>query len=80
MRQLTATKKENISRGELVQIGGGFRIPDILETSDAALREIGTTNRTNLEVMLKPSVRIPAYCRCIAVIFHGRLCRLARPP
>jgi L-seryl-tRNA(Ser) seleniumtransferase len=43
---LASGREVLVSRGELVEIGGGFRVPDVLAQSGAVLREVGTTNRT----------------------------------
>ncbi|WDZ83186.1 L-seryl-tRNA(Sec) selenium transferase [Micromonospora cathayae] len=45
---LAAGREIVVSRGELVEIGDGFRLPELLESAGARLREVGTTNRTSV--------------------------------
>ncbi len=46
---LAAGRDIVVSRGELIEIGDGFRLPDLLQSTGARIREVGTTNRTSLE-------------------------------
>ena len=49
LKTLASTKEVIVSRGELVEIGGSFRIPAVIEESGCILKEVGTTNKTHLK-------------------------------
>lgn len=49
LSSMAENKEVIVSRGELVEVGGKFRIPDVMKSSNANLVEIGTTNKTHLE-------------------------------
>lgn len=70
---MAAGREVVVSRGELVEIGGAFRIPDVMKQGGALLREVGTTNRTHLRdyrdaVTDQTAMLLKVHCSNFAVV------------
>jgi L-seryl-tRNA(Ser) seleniumtransferase len=70
---LAAGREAVVSRGELVEIGGSFRIPDVMRLSGVTLREVGTTNRTHAKdyssaVSAETALFLKVHCSNFAVV------------
>ena len=70
---LAAGREAVVSRGELVEIGGSFRIPDVMRLSGVALKEVGTTNRTHAKdyssaVTAETALFLKVHCSNFAVV------------
>ena len=66
---LASGREVAVSRGELVEIGGGFRVPDVIEQSGARLHGVGTTNRTRVADYAK-AVAAPDTDIALALLVH----------
>lgn len=70
---MAAGREVVVSRGELVEIGGAFRIPDVMKQGGALLREVGTTNRTHLRdyraaITDQTAMLLKVHCSNFAVV------------
>lgn len=82
-------KKAILSRGELVEIGGSFRVPDVMKESGCKLKEIGTTNKTKLKdykkaISKKTSILMKVHRSNFSMkgftqsVSHGKIVKLAK--
>lgn len=86
LKAFAASKEVIVSRGELVEIGGDFRVPEILAESGAVMREVGTTNRTSIddyEVAVDPATAMilrvhPSNYRVVGFTESASLAELAK--